>query len=318
GCTQSINMAIMGLGLNSGDVVIVSPLEHNSVMRPLSQMERVPGIKIYCLPYAKQGVIHQDDLRQAVNELCPRLCVVAEASNVTGEIVDLKRVSEICRQANVPLLVDAAQSAGWTESQIDELGISLWCCSGHKGLMGPPGVGLLYVGQDIELAPLISGGTGSQSELLEMPGSYPDHLEAGTLPGPAIAGLGAGIKWLDETGLDKVRAHELRLTEHFLGWALQNDKITPYGPGLEGNRTAVVSFSIKGMTPDRVADILDQKYDIAVRSGLNCAALAHRTLGTVESGVVRIGFGFFNTLEEVEQLCQALEHIMLAKHGICP
>jgi cysteine desulfurase family protein len=306
GCTQALNTAIKGFGLRQGDVVVTAPLEHNAVMRPLRQLEDFPGIKVHTLAYQQAGVISQEELSTVLASLRPKLCVMAEASNVTGELIDLAAVAEVCCGLGVPLLVDAAQSAGWTGHELDALGVSLWCASGHKGLFGPPGAGLLYVSPQVELEPLIAGGTGSRSEQLEMPDHYPDRLEAGTLPGPAIAGLGAGVAWLEQTGLKRVRSHELNLAERFLAWAQASGCIDVYGPGPGSKRTAIVSFNVKGVSADRVADLLDRNWGIAVRAGLHCAAQAHKALGTSATGLVRASFGYFNTADEVDELCRAL------------
>ncbi len=309
-CTQSLNMALKGLPLKAGNVVLTSALEHNAVMRPLQQLKNACGIDIQQLPYAN-GVISADDLKSALSANKISLCVVSAASNVTGEIVDLAAVSELCAKYKVPLVVDAAQSAGTIEQNIDSMGISIWCASGHKGLMGPAGVGLLYVHPSIELEPLISGGTGSQSEVLEMPDEYPDHLEAGTLPAPAIIGLAAGVKWIADTGLAKIAEHEMALAAKFISWAQKQSHIHIYGPKTTAGRLAVVSFSVDGMTPDQVADILDNQYGIAVRPGLHCAAATHKSLGTLDSGLTRASFGWFNTESDVEYFCQALSEIAI-------
>jgi len=313
GCTQALNMAIKGMGWRHNDLVVTSPLEHNSVMRPLKQLEQSHGISVKPLPYASSGVVDLEELERCLAELRPRVVVVAEASNVTGELVDLPAVAGICRHYQVPLLVDAAQSAGFVESRIEELGISMWCASGHKGLMGPPGVGVLYVSSNVDLEPLIAGGTGSRSEDLEMPPAYPDKLEAGTLPGPAIVALGAGVSWLEATGLTNVREHETALADRFLTWAADCRQLHVYGAGRGARRTGIVAFQVRDVTADRVADVLDRDCGIAVRSGLHCASLAHRALGTIETGLVRASFGYFNTLYEVDELCRALENIIGSK-----
>ncbi|HEY9870439.1 MAG TPA: aminotransferase class V-fold PLP-dependent enzyme [Candidatus Obscuribacterales bacterium] len=311
GCTQALNMALKGFGLASGDLVITSPLEHNSVMRPLHQLERAQGIKVQPLSYkgSGTGVVDLDELTSVLANEHPRLCVMAEASNVTGELLDIAEIAGACRKHGVPLLVDAAQSAGFTDARLDDLGISIWCASGHKGLLGPPGVGILYVSPEVELEPLIAGGTGSRSEELEMPGQYPDRLEPGTLSGPAIAGLGAGVAWLQATGIDRLRRHELFLAERFLSWAQARKDVEIYGPEPGGLRTAIVAFQVTGISADRVADILDRHWGIAVRAGLHCAAQAHRALGTAGTGLVRASFGYFNTADEVDELCRALSRI---------
>jgi cysteine desulfurase / selenocysteine lyase len=306
GCTYSINFALRGFKFHPGDCVLVGPLEHNAVMRPLHLLTLEKKLIIHTLDYDPQCITTADSVEQSIREHKPRLCVLSEISNVTGAVLDVPTIADICSTYHVPLMIDAAQSVGFTDQRIDDLNISIWCASGHKGLMGAPGVGLLYVAPSIHLEPLIAGGTGSRSESLEMPEFYPDHLEAGTGPGPAIAALRYGVDWLQKTGLEAVRSHEVALAQEFLRWAESSEAVQLVGaPG----RSAIVSFQVKNMTPDRVADLLDSRYSIAVRPGLHCAFSAHQTLGTVSSGLIRISFGYFNSVDEVKTLCDALSEI---------
>jgi len=214
--------------------------------------------------------------------------------------------------------VDAAQSSGVIEIDVEEQGITILCASSHKGLMGPPGAGLLYVSPEVEIEPLVAGGTGSASEDLEMPGAYPDHLEAGTLPGPAIAGLAAGIEWVKAQGLAKIRNHKDALCDSFLDWAEKNEAIKVYGGRRTSGalRTGVISFSLNGVAPAVVADELDRRWGVAVRAGLHCAALAHHSLGTLSDGLVRVSFGCFNSQADVERLTKALESLSRTVSGI--
>jgi cysteine desulfurase / selenocysteine lyase len=308
GCTASLNMVIKGLQLESGDAVVVSALEHNAVMRPLCQLQESLGVDVVVLPYAGKGIVDLHQLVEALLSVRPRLCVMTAASNVTGEACDLASVAAICAANRVPLLVDGAQAAGRTLGTAAVPGISFWCGAGHKGLLGAPGVGLLYVAEEMDLIPLIAGGTGSLSESLEMPAQYPDRLESGTLPGPAIVGLGAGVDWLASKGVERIVAYERNLTERFLTWARQNAFVRVFG-SRAATSTAVVAFEMEGITCDRVAGLLDTEFGIAVRSGLHCAAAAHRALGTIDRGLVRVSFGCFNTNEQVDYLCDALSRI---------
>lgn len=308
GCTHSINMALKGLRFAEGDKVLTSALEHNSVMRPLHQLERTCSIKVHTLSYARSKVIDLEELETALKSLKPKLIIMAEGSNVTGELIDLEAVSDLCRKYRTALMIDAAQSAGFTNQDIERLGISLWCSAGHKGLMGPPGVGLLYVAPHVDLDAIISGGTGSASENFEVPASYPDHLEAGTPPGPAIAGLAAGVDWLRSVKPANVRSHELSLSKRFLDRLGSNHRFDIYGQS-NAPHTGIVSFAVKDLSPDRVADLLETNWGIAVRPGLHCAALAHQSLGTLASGLVRVSFGYFNTAEQVDLLYNQLEKL---------
>lgn len=309
GCTYSINMALKGLPLSRGDSIIISAAEHNAVMRPLHRLQVERGIRIITVPYAKKSVVDMHALIRTLLDERPRFCIFTEASNVTGEAIDITAISTICGAHKVPLMIDAAQTAGRNLYRIDDLGVSIWCASGHKGLMGLPGAGLLYVAPGIELSPLIEGGTGSLSDRLEMPDAYPDHLEAGTAPGPAIASMRAGIDWLVSKGVKTVVESEQKLTMRFVEWALRTQTVTIAGNRSDGGGIAVVSFLMPEVACDRVAAVLDSQYGIAVRTGLHCAPSVHKALGTLATGLVRASFSCFNTADEVDMLCQALEAI---------
>lgn len=311
GCTTSINMVIKGLAaagdLNAGDSVIVSTLEHNSVMRPLEQLRETLGIKIVDCVVDENFEPH---LRALVEKHSAKLVALTWAGNVTGEVLPIQSVARYLEQRQIPLLVDGAQTAGKIKADLAEnVGISFYCASGHKGLMGPPGVGLLYVSPKYSLVPLIAGGTGSRSEQLEMPLAFPDRLEAGTLPGPAIAALSAGVDWLRKNDPEKILNDELALKDRFLSFADNLGELTVYGhqPGTRSMPT--VSFSMSKLSPSSVADKLDTEYGIAVRSGLHCSAATHQSMGTVKNGLVRVSFGPFNKQEEVDVLCSALQKI---------
>lgn len=308
GCTQSLNMVLNGFAFSPGQRVLVSSLEHNAVMRSLHRLKFEKGIEIIRLPYFPGEIFKLVDLEWELKTARPALCAFMEASNVTGEVLDLEGVSSLCAKYDTPLLIDAAQSAGVVQAKLDRLQVSFWCASGHKGLLGVPGAGLLYVSPDAEIEPFVYGGTGSHSHQLSMPQAYPDRLEAGTLPGPAIAGLAAGVDFLERTGTEKILAHEMALCKLLMDWLAEKEEIRVVG-SKDRRRAALVSFEIKGMDSSQVADLLNKDYGICVRSGLHCSASAHETLGTQESGLVRVSLSYFNTKNEVETLCKAIEHI---------
>ena len=309
GCTQSINMVLQGIGFKSGDLVIVSGIEHNAVMRPLKNLEQTHGIQVKALRYCPGSILCLKELEELLKKRKPRLCVFMEASNVTGEILDLQAVSEMLAVHEVPLLVDAAQSAGVFHRRISELhALKYWCASGHKGLFGMAGVGLLYVRSDEVLEPLVFGGTGSRSEELNMPSAYPDHLEAGTMPGPAIVSLSAGLDFIQELGAEKIAEHELELCSKFVEWMSARKEFRFYGQN-SARRIPLVSFEIAGMDSGRVAELLDREYEICVRAGLHCASSAHRSLGTVERGLIRASFSYFNNADELRIFTDVLAKI---------
>jgi cysteine desulfurase family protein len=309
GCTYSLNAALKGFGLKAGDLVVTTSAEHNSVMRPLAQLKRDVGIKVEQLPYCPEHLFNVDDLKNVLSENKIRLCVINHVSNVTGAIGDIYSAAELCYRYNVPLVIDAAQSAGYLDIDASTKGISMWCAPGHKGLMGPAGVGLLYVQEDIEIEPLVSGGTGSFSEQFAAPVAFPDRLEAGTLPAPAIVGLSAGVEWLKQTGIANVAEKKQELTSRFLQWAREQDFLEIFGPSEKTPRAGLVSFRIRGLNSSSVSDLLDREYGIAVRSGLHCSASVHTALGTLQEGLVRVSFGYFNSASELDELCQALLEI---------
>lgn len=316
GCTYSINFVLQGLQLKPGDCVVTSALEHNAVMRILTQFEQSMDLKIVVAPYAQTGTVDPSTLAEILDAEKPRLCVFAEASNVTGERIPLESIAEICAARQVKLLVDAAQTAGSEENCLRYSGITYWAAPGHKGLMGAPGAGVLFVREGEELAPLIGGGTGSSSETLSMPPAYPDHLEPGTLAGPAIAALGAGVDFVRKTGASAIAEHEHLLANAFREWCFSKTWLKVAGNTFGNRRKAapfecapVVSIAHERLSPDRIADILNREDSIAVRPGLHCAARAHETLGTSKQGLLRISFGFFNTHDELSALCHALERI---------
>lgn len=316
GCTYSINFVLNGIQLKQGDCVVVSALEHNAVMRTLIECEQSMGLRIIVAPYAKTGIVDPSALTEVLAAAKPRLCVFSEASNVTGERIPLESIAQVCASHQIKLLVDAAQTAGSEENCLRHAGITYWAAPGHKGLMGAPGAGVLFVRDGEQLAPLVRGGTGSSSEALDMPAAYPDHLEPGTLAGPAIAALGAGVDFVRKTGASAIAEHERLLANQFREWCFSKSWLKIAGNSYADKRQStssesapVVSLTHDRLSPDRIADILNREDSIAVRPGLHCAAQAHETLTTSKQGLLRVSFGFFNTLDELSVLCDALERI---------
>ncbi|MBX9668860.1 MAG: aminotransferase class V-fold PLP-dependent enzyme [Candidatus Obscuribacterales bacterium] len=316
GCTTSLNMVLKGLAeqgvFKEGDSILVSSREHNSVMRPIVQLQDSLGIMYFVAPV---GDNFEADLKELVAKHSPKLVALTWASNVTGELLPVPTIAKWLKQEGIMLLVDGAQTAGKFDVHLEDSGISFYCASGHKGLLGPPGVGLLYLAPGVSLYPVIAGGTGSRSESLAIPSVYPDRLEAGTLPGPAIAGLAAGVEWVKQHGSREILNAELKLVEQFINWAGQVDYINLFGPTKtfdgdgSGARMPIVSLTMRGLSPSDLALVLDTEYGIAARPGLHCSALTHESLSTMQTGLLRLSFGLSNTQEEVERLCNALEEI---------
>jgi len=239
------------------------------------------------------------------------LIVVIHASNITGTLMPVQQVGEIARRHSIPLLVDAAQTAGALPLNVETMNIDLLAFTGHKSLFGPQGTGGLYIrkGLDEKIAPLMMGGTGSRSEFEEQPDFMPDKYESGTQNAVGLAGLGAGIAFIRTQGIATIRQKEMALTQAFLGGAGALKGVRLYGPEAPEKRTAVVSFNIDGMVPSETAMRLDEDYGIMCRPGLHCAPLAHRTVGTFPQGTVRFSFGYYNTMDQVQQAVKAIEEI---------
>ncbi len=306
--TESLNVLIKGF-LKPGDHVLVSAMEHNAVMRPLVQLARC-GVTFTRIPCAQDGQLDPDELPGLLTSRT-RAVIVLHASNVCGTLLPLREIGEFCVRHSLRFFVDAAQTGGVWPIDMKELQIDALAFTGHKGLLGPQGIGgFLVRGQlGAQLEPLLSGGTGSVSHTEEIPAFMPDRLEPGTLNLPGILGLRAALEWILDTGIDRIRAHELALTEQFLDGLREIRGIRVAGrTGIEG-RTGVVSIQTETKELSDVAWQLDETYGIMTRVGLHCAPSAHKTLGTFPTGTIRFSFGWWNTSEEVDQALRALAQL---------
>ena len=306
--TEALNIALLGL-LHSGDHVITSGMEHNSVMRPLRFLE-TQGVQISVVCCSGDGRLNPEDVRAAIRPQT-RLLVVAHASNVTGTIQPIAEMGHIVREHGFLFCVDAAQTAGALPIHVDEMAIDLLAFSGHKSLFGPQGTGGLYIREGLEkhLRPLMMGGTGSRSEFEVQPDFMPDKYESGTPNAIGLAGLGAGVRFVLAEGVEAIRSKEEGLTERFLKGLASLKGITVYGPPDAASRTAVVSFNIAGVSPSEAALAFDERFGILCRPGLHCAPAAHRTIGTFSRGTIRFGFGYFNNDEEVSFALEAIHSL---------
>ncbi len=306
--TEALNLAIYGL-LGQGDHVVTTSMEHNSVMRPLRDLEGRGIIQLTVVGAREDGQADVAGIAAAVRPGQTRLIVVNHASNVVGTLVDLAAISDVKGEAY--LLVDAAQSAGCVPIDVSALGVDMFAFTGHKALLGPQGTGGLILKSGKEpLRPLIRGGTGSHSEFEEQPGFLPDRFESGTPNGVGMAGLAAGIRVVQGIGVEKIRDHEKRLTGRLLEGLMQMDRVRLYGPRDPEKQTAVVSINVDGMSPSEVGFQLDRNFDICVRTGLHCAPAAHRTIGSFPRGTVRISMGAGSTTDEVEEVLEALKWLV--------
>ncbi len=305
-CTESLNVAIKGI-LKAGDHVIATSMDHNSVLRPIKSLEKI-GISNTIVMGDKEGRINPEDIEKAIKEET-KMIVTTHISNLTGTIIDIKEVGKIAKAHGLLYLVDAAQSAGVYSIDVEDMHIDMLAFPGHKGLLGPQGTGGLYIKRGIDMAESFQGGTGSISYSLTQPEVMPDKFESGTPNAPGIIGLGAGIEYILEIGIDNIRQKELKLTKKFMDEAGKIDGIKIYGPLDMDQHAPVVSLNIKDADSSEVSYILNEEYNIAVRPGLHCAPLAHKTIATFEQGTVRFSFGYENTDEEIDLAIKALKEI---------
>ena len=304
--TQALNNAIKGL-LAPGDHVITTALEHNSVLRPLYELED-RGMELTILPADPLGNICYEDLQKEIRPTT-RAIVTTHGSNLTGNLLDIEKIGSIARAHGLTYIVDASQTAGVFDIDVRRMSIDILCFTGHKGLLGPQGTGGLYVREGVELRPLLSGGSGVQTYLRSHPPQMPTVLEAGTLNGHGIAGLGAAVKYLQETGLDTIRQKEQALMRSFYEAVREIPGIKVYGDFSSMDRCAIVSLNVRDYDSGEVSDALSESYGIATRPGAHCAPLMHRALGTVDQGAVRFSFSHFNTEEEIKIAVSALQEL---------
>ena len=305
--TAAINQALFG-SLRPGDRVVTTNMEHNAVARPLRALQE-RGVEVVKVAADRSGFVSPKDFCRACSAAPTALAVLGHISNVTGTIQDLATIGPWCRSHGVTLLVDAAQSAGLLPIDVETLGIDLLAAPGHKGLFGPVGSGFLYVRPGLELVPLLYGGTGANSHSDLMPDVMPERLESGTPNTPGLAGLTAGIAWLEEVGLAAIREHEIICLSRLLTGLAAIPGLELYGPGEATKCGGVLSFNIKGMDPSSVAFRLDDEFSICVRAGLHCAPEAHRAIGTYPTGTVRVSPNIMNNLEEIETFISAIATI---------
>ena len=306
-CTEAINMVMWG-GLWENDHIILSSLEHNAVAR-IAETLRLRELEVTTVSCdITEGVI-EDAIIEAIRPNT-KMIIWTHASNVFGTLFDIKKIGEIAKTFGVSFMVDAAQTAGVFPIDMEECNIDYLAVAGHKGLYGPQGIGLLLIRRELPLLePWRSGGTGSFSEELGMPEVLPDRLEAGTLNTPGIVGLSAAIEYIKKRGLKSIQDHELGLIRHLHQELLRLPEVTVYGPEYGDLRAPVLSFNIGYLDSNWVAHQLARRWEIAVRSGLHCSPLAHRSAGTLETGTVRVSVGIFNTMEEIQTLIDAVTEL---------
>ncbi len=304
--TEALNIAIKGI-LNPGDHVITTALEHNSVLRPLYEMEE-KGVELTILPADSLGKLRYEELEPAIRENTKAI-VCTHGSNLTGNLVDIRRVGEIAKKHGLLFVVDASQTAGVFAIDVQQMHIDVLCFTGHKSLLGPQGTGGLYVRKGVTVRPLLSGGSGVQTYLRHHPPQMPTALEAGTLNAHGIAGLLAAVGYLNETGIDTIRDAEQLLMWDFYEQVSKIPGITVYGDFGHKDRCPIVTLNVRDYDSGQVSDYLSEEYGIATRPGAHCAPLMHKALGTVEQGSVRFSFSHYNTKEEIKIAVAALQEL---------
>lgn len=304
--TEALNIAIKG-ALNKGEHIITTMLEHNSVLRPLYEMEDM-GVELSILKADTLGNISYAEMETLIKKNT-RAIICTHGSNLTGNLVDIKKIGEICKKYNLLFIVDASQTAGVFPIDVEDMNIDVLCFTGHKSLLGPQGTGGIYVREGINLKPLKSGGTGILTYSKTQPLKMPTHLEAGTLNGHGIAGLNAGIEFINKIGMNKIREKEELLMWRFYNGVKNLPHIRIYGDFSKEERCPIVTLNIGDYDSGDIAEEL-LNFGISTRAGGHCAPLMHEALGTVNQGAVRFSFGYFNTEKEVDEVIEVIKNII--------
>ncbi|MDP4182788.1 MAG: aminotransferase class V-fold PLP-dependent enzyme [Bacillota bacterium] len=305
--TDSLNLAIKGY-LKKGDHVIVTSMDHNSILRPVMHMEREGIIEVSVIASDSKGYINSVDFFTQIRPNT-KLIIATHASNVVGTLADIEKIGEIALANRLAFLVDASQSIGVVPLDVQKMHIDMLALPGHKSLFGPTGTGALYIRDGIDLVPLRHGGTGTFSESMFQPEEMPHRYESGTGNLIGIAGLNAGIKYILSEGMEKIREHEENLADYMYQELLKLNKVIVYGTEKACDKTAVISLNINNWAASKIGQLLSDKFGIITRAGLHCAPLAHKAIGTESCGTVRFGIGYFNTKEDIDCALEALNEI---------
>ena len=304
--TEALNIAIKGL-INKNDHIITTSFEHNSVLRPIYEMEKL-GAEVTIIKADKNGNINYDKIENNIKENTKAI-ICAHASNVIGNILDISFIGKISKKYNLIFILDASQTAGCVPIDMKNNFIDVLCFTGHKGLMGPQGTGGLCVRKDLYIKPLKTGGSGIKSYSKTHPENMPTRLEAGTLNGHGIAGLNAALEFIENETIEKIKNHERELSRYFYDSIKNIENIKFYGDYKTDNRVSIVALNIGEIDSSKISDILSNDYNIATRPGAHCAPLMHEALGTINQGIVRFSFSYFNTFEEIDKGIEAIKEI---------
>lgn len=305
--TESLNAAISGL-LHAGDHAITTAASHNSVLRPLYRKADEEGVELSIAPIAADASLNYEDY-EALFKANTKLVVATHASNLTGDVYDIARMAAIAHSHDALFVLDAAQTAGSVPTNMEELGVDILCFTGHKSLFGPQGTGGMCLAEGVDIPAFKEGGSGTHSYDRRQPSFYPEHLEAGTLNGHGIAGLAAGVAFIEEIGVEAIHAHTLALSDRFEAGIKDIPGVTIYGGHAGIDCTGIVTINIGDVDSGAVSDLLNAEYGICTRAGAHCAPLMHQALGTEGPGAVRFSFGYFNTEEEIDEGIRAITEI---------
>ena len=304
--TEALNTAIKGL-IGRNEHVITTSFEHNSVLRPIYEMEDI-GTEVSIIKADKNGNINYNEIENYIKENTKAI-ICTHASNVIGDILDISLIGKISKKYNLLFILDASQTAGCVPIDIKNNFIDVLCFTGHKGLMGPQGTGGLCVRKDLFIKPLKTGGSGIKSYSKTHPENMPTRLEAGTLNGHGIAGLNAALEFIENETIEKIANHERELSRYFYDSIKNIENIKFYGNYETDNRVSIVALNIGEIDSSKISDVLSSNYNIATRPGAHCAPLMHEALGTVNQGIVRFSFSYFNTFEEIDKGIEAIKEI---------
>lgn len=310
--TDALNLIIFGL-LKKGDHAITTTIEHNSVLRPLYHLNKFSGVEVDYIPFDSQGFVDPDDFPKKFKKNT-KLVIVNHASNVIGTIQQVKEIGKYCREKGIPFAIDASQSAGKIQIDMEELNLDVVAFTGHKSLLGPTGIGGLYVREGIEIKHTRAGGTGVRSAVRTHLYEYPYRLEYGTINTLGVAGLHAGLKWIQRKGLKDLYEHEIKLTAFLRDGLKDLEGVRLYCQDDLTDHISMLLFNVDGLEAMNTGTILDVDYNIACRTGLHCAPLVHKQLGTDKiRGAVRFGIGPFNTIEHIKTAIEAVKEIALSR-----
>lgn len=301
--TEALNLGIKGV-LKSGDHVITTSMEHNSVLRPLKALE-CNGVETTIIKCRTDGALDINNIKKEIKNNT-RLIVCTHASNVTGTIMPIKEIGRIARLNGILFMVDSAQSAGSIPIDVEDMNIDMLALPGHKGLLGPLGTGLLYVRDGIVIKHMKEGGTGTNSKELSQPFEFPEGFESGTVNAPGIIGLGYSVNYVVRLGIQNIKNYEEKLVSHLDGSLRNMNGISVYGPHDCSKKTGIVIFNVNNLSCEEVSDRLCRDYGIATRAGFHCAGLAHKSIGTFETGAVRLSVGPFNTKRDIDIAIRAI------------